>query len=199
MVNTIYKIDTNVDDNFTSWLQSQPNLIQINVLDPHLLYVIFDHTAQQSIDFKKLLADKLSTNTQNVAKYIDVLLADASLYTSEFTITKTDVGTTYVNLFTDFGGRPFPVDTTGFTGLAVQTLWNKNAGVGTHFIRIVNHADTTQIIYENVNLTNGENLDANVTIPAQFTNFRGKLRLQVKTSNTTDDPIFSAIRVYLRR
>jgi hypothetical protein len=50
-----------------------------------------------------------------------------------------------------------------------------------------------------LNLINGENVDASVTIPAPFINFKGKLRIQVKAGNATDDPIFSAIRVYLRR
>ncbi len=124
---------------------------------------------------------------------------DAVLYQSEFTITKTNVNIVYVNLFNDFGGRPFLVDTSGYSKIAVQILWNKNAGVSAHDLRIVNDAVPTEVFYERLNLTNGENVDANVTIPAQFINFKGKLRIQVKAGNATDDPIFSSIRIYLRR
>jgi len=129
----------------------------------------------------------------------DLLSNDAVLYTSEFTITKTNVNTTYVDLFTDFGGRPFLVNTTGYTRLAVQTLWNKNTGVSNHDLRIINHADVTKVLYEKFNLTNGENVDASIGIPADFITFIGKLRIQVRAGNATDDPIFSAIRIYLRR
>jgi len=129
----------------------------------------------------------------------DLDASDAVLYTSEFTITKTNVNTVYVDLFTDFNGRPFVVDTRGFTALAVQIFWNKNAGVSNHDLRIVNNADPTKVIYEKLNLVNGVNLDASVDIPTDFITFKGQLRIQVKAGNATDDPIFSAIRIYLRR
>lgn len=129
----------------------------------------------------------------------DIDSTDAVLYTSEFVITKTDLNTTYVNLFTDFNGRPILVDTTAFNNLAVQIFWNKNGGSSNHDLRIINHADPTSILYERLNLTNGVNLDANAPIPPDFAKFKGQLRIQVKAGNATDDPIFSAIRLYLRR
>src|SRR6185436_14448016 len=110
----------------------------------------------------------------------DLDASDAVLYTSEFTITKTNVNTVYVDLFTDFNGRPFVVDTRGFTALAVQILWNKNGGVSNHDLRIVNHADISQVLYERLNLSNGINLDASFDIPAEFITFKGQLRIQVK-------------------
>lgn len=129
----------------------------------------------------------------------DIDSTDAVLYTSENTITKTDLGTSYVNLFTDFAGRPILVDTKAYKRLAIQIFWNKNGGSSNHDLRIVNHADISQVLYELLNMSNGQNLDANFTIPAQFINFRGQLRIQVKAGNATDDPIFVAIRLYLRR
>src|ERR1041384_947704 len=123
----------------------------------------------------------------------DLDSTDAVLYTSEFTITKTNVNTTYVDLFTDFSGRPFLVDTRGYTAIAVQIFWNKNAGTSNHDLRIVNHADTSKIFYEKLNLINGINFDASVDLPADFITFKGQLRIQVRAGNATDDPIFSSI------
>ena len=200
MSKIIYRINGFVNSDLVDWIVSQVGFISILQQDTYSVVARFNHDSTQQDTFRKALSDRLNV-TGNPDDYIvnDILFTDAVLYTSEFTITKTDVGSTYVDLFTDFNGRPFVVDTTGYSKVAVQTLWNKNAGVGTHFIRIVNHANTAQVLYENTNLANGENFDGNVIIPSLFVNFKGKLRIQVKTSNATDDPIFSSIRVYLRR
>src|SRR6476619_1624366 len=194
----VYEINGYLGGDFQNWVSSQTGFLAILEQSNYRMLVRFDHTNAQQDAFRKALADRLLLTQDDVIN-TDIRFTDAVLYTSEFTITKTDVNTTYVNLFTDFAGRPFVADTTGYNQVAIQTFWNKNAGVSNHDLRIVNHADTTQVLYEKLNLANGENLDANVTIPSLFLNFKGKLRIQVRAGNATDDPIFSAIRIYLRR
>ncbi len=195
-----YVINHAISDSFETWLVSQPNYISNSFIKgDHETIIEFNHNAAQETAFKELLNDRMNLNNDNAMKYSKLLLSDTLLYVSEFTITKTNVNIAYVNLFTDFAGRPFLADTSGYSKIAVQILWNKNAGVSAHDLRIVNDAVPTEIFYEKLNLTNGENVDSNFTIPAQFINFKGKLRIQVKAGNATDDPIFSSIRIYLRR
>src|SRR5688572_33028412 len=88
-----------------------------------------------------------------------IVETDALLYQSEFTITKTNLGTAYVNLFTDFGGRPFLVDTSGYSKIAVQIFWNKLAFVTSHDLRIVDDATGTNVFYEKLNMISGENTE----------------------------------------
>src|SRR6187431_2435830 len=183
MVIQVYKINGYLGGDFLDWIQSQTGFKSILEQTGYSIVVRFDHTNAQQDTFRKALGDKLNLGNPDDIMNGDILVTDAVLYISEFTITKTNVNTTYVDLFTDYAGRPFLVDTTGYTKLAIQIFWNKNAGSSSHDLRIVND----------------EILDANFTIPTQFVNFKGKLRIQVKAGNATDDPIFSAIRIYLRR
>jgi len=200
MVIQIYKINGYTGGDFINWISSQAGFLSILEQMNYSIIVRFDHTNAQQDTFRKALGDRLNlTGNPDDIMNLDILVTDAVLYTSEFTITKTNVNITYVNLFTDFGGRPFLADLTGYNKLAVQIFWNKNAGVANHDLRIVDDAVPTNVLYEKLNLANGENVDANSVIPAQFVNFKGKLRIQVKAGNATDDPIFSAIRIYLRR
>jgi hypothetical protein len=137
-----------------------------------------------------------------MAMFPDIIIdSDELVYTTDRSIPKNSLSTTYVNLFTDFAGRPILINTTGYSRGAIQIFWNKNGGVGTHSLKIVKHNDTSQILYENTNLIDGENLDVNFVppVPLDFKDFIGKLRIQVKSSNGTDNPIFEGIRLYLRK
>jgi len=163
---------------------------------------IFNHvSAQTELDFKKALSKKLGYFVDgienNSSKFMDEILTDQLFFTTETAVTKTDIGSTYTNLFTDYGGRPFFIDTTGFTKLAIQILWTK-VGTGVQTLRIVDNADDTQIL-ESSSLTTQSNDFTNVNIPQNYLNFKGKWRLQCKSTVAGDDPIFSGLRLYLRR
>jgi hypothetical protein len=166
------------------------------------IFVINHATTNDEQNFESELSKRLGINingTQiNLAKYIDEIKTDQLFYTTETAVTKANVGTTYTDIFTDFGGRPFFIDTTGFTKLAVQILWTK-VGTGVQTIRIVNDADDTQQIIESGSLITGSNDFANVAIPQDALNFKGKWRLQCKSTVTSDDPSFAGFRLYLRR
>ena len=145
------------------------------------------------------------TNFVNAARFIDEIKTDQLLYMSSRQVTKTNIGTTFVNLFTDFSGRPFFADFTGFTKLAFQTYWTK-IGTGSQHLRIVDDSGvivTPLINTENLGggtgLVTGDNPLANFTIPAEYVNFKGKLRIQVRSTVAADDPVFEGINIYLRR
>lgn len=161
--------------------------------------------------FKEELARRLNgvdiDGTQtNVAKFIDEVKTDQLIYITEQAVTLTNMlgalVNTYVNIWTDFNGRPHLVDTTGFNSAAIVILWNK-IGTGIQNVRIINHNNDTQVLKEfTIPATPTGQLileDLNVTLPPAFQNFKGRLRLQAKSSIATDDPVFNGCRIYLRR
>jgi hypothetical protein len=192
------------------WISQQPNLISI---DPSSqsgdrIYCQFNHTTlEEQKEFKKNVVARIfeidtGNNTfETLLDQLEELQTDQLFYSVEFLPTagliKTNIGATYTNLFPDLAGRPFFIDTTGFTKLAVQILWTK-VGTGTQTIRIIDDASGTQIL-ESPSLITGSNDFANVNIPTEFLNFKGKWRLQAKSTVAADDPTFFGIRIYLRR
>lgn len=124
--------------------------------------------------------------------------------------TFTNLGNSYIDVFAAlYNGFPHGLDTTAFTKFGVVILWNKNGGTGRHDMRLVNANNTTEVILHTENrtvansgadgLANGTTKDYNIAIPAAFTNWVGEVKLQVKSSVATDDPIFDAFLLYLRR
>jgi len=204
MVNREYDIHFSPIAKLYEWIEQQPNLVEIRLAgNRDRIYCVFDHTVEASENFKRQIARRITqidigNNTfETLPNQLDELQTDQLLYTTSQSVTKTNIGTTYVDLFSDYGGRPFFVDTTGFTKLAVQILWTK-VGTGTQTMQIVNHADGTVVI-ESPSLTTQSNEFANVAIPPAFLNFKGKWRLQVKSTTASDDPVCSAVSIYLRR
>jgi len=186
------------------WISQQPNLLELRLAgNSDRIYCVFDHTPQDAINFKRQLARRITqvdigNNTfETLPNQLEELQTDQLLYTTSQSVTKTNIGTAYVDLFTDYGGRPFFVDTTGFTRLAVQILWTK-VGTGTQTMQIVNHANDA-VVLESPSLTTQSNEFANVAIPQAFLNFKGKWRLQVKSTTASDDPVCSGVSIYLRR
>lgn len=165
-----------------------------------------DNTAEISFesDLSKRLGIEIDGAHTNLGKFIDEIKTDVLLYAIEFNplqgVIKTNLGTAYTNVFNDFNGRPFFVDTTGFKSLTVQILWSKAGGTSAHNMRIVNNADDTQVLESgSLGLTANSDDFPNIAIPAGFQNFKGKWRLQCKAGNAQDDPVFFGIRIYMRR
>jgi hypothetical protein len=204
-----YEITINNTKRLYNWILTQPNLINIYPYNPDKIYCEFNHTAPEQETFKQNIIERLAevdigNNTfELLLPKLRQIQTDQYFYSCEFSpgITKTNIGITYVNIFTDFSGRPFFIDTTGFTKMAIQILWNKAAGTGVHTMRIINDADSTQIIESGSLGLNAAQSDdfPNVNIPQNFLNFKGKWRLQAKSTVATDDPIFLGFRLYLRR
>jgi hypothetical protein len=206
-----YDIWLNNTKRLWDWISQQPNLIVLKQSMGDRIYCQFDHTPQQEIAFKRQIARKLSqidvgNNTfEDLVNQLEEIQTDQVLYMSSRQVTKTNIGTTFVNLFSDFSGRPFFADFTGFTKLAFQTYWTK-VGTGVQHLRIVD--DSGVIVSDLINtenlgggtgLTTGDNPLVNYTIPAAYVRFKGKLRIQVRSTVAADDPIFEGMNIYLRR
>lgn len=126
-------------------------------------------------------------------------------------LTFTNIGTAYVDVFPAFyDGFPIPLDCNGFTQMGIVILWNKNGGTGIHDFRLVNHLNNTEVLVHTENirvvnnwpqdgLKNGRTFSYNIPIPTGWVNFRGTVRLQVKSTVAADDPIFDGFFLYLIR
>lgn len=201
---TEYDITLNNYYKLLEWIQQQPNLVEISP-SGEKIYCVFNHTPTEEIVFKQEIANRflqidVGNNTfENILPKLEAIQTDLPIYNTELSIPKDNIGTIYTDLFTNYGGRSFFADTTGFKKLMYQIYWDTNGGTGEHSVRIVNHADDTQVLME-VIVTNGQNQDTGIIIPDPlFKNFRGRLRIQVKSTVGSDDPICDGIRLLLRR
>lgn len=185
--------------NMITFLQSQSNYQNAGVIGGRKIITNFNHASQQEKDdFCDVLADKgvtvvyidgIETNLLQKYKYLS---ADSLIYTSELSIQKTNIGTTFVDLYNDYGGRNFFIDLSGFDKIRYNINLNINGSVGTINFRIVDNATLTNVLLDIV-VTNNQN-HGNVVIPdPSYKNFRGRVRIQVKSTNANDDPIFDRI------
>lgn len=120
------------------------------------------------------------------------------------TITKTNIGLAYVDVFPAlYSGVPIPIDTTGYSKIGVAIMWNKNGGNGRHDARLVNHTDIADVLVSTeampTGLPTGMTKNYNIDIPPIFENFRGDIRLQAKSTVANNSPIFDGIILYLIR
>lgn len=105
-------------------------------------------------------------------------------------VTKTNIGTSYVNVPVGLNGERKFVDFTGCTQFRIR-LWANLIGTGAFAARIIRDSDST-VLFESTNLgAAGEReLDSGwQNLPAGFTG-EEVLRLQAKSATNTDDPIF---------
>ena len=113
-----------------------------------------------------------------------------------------NLSTTYTDVFPVFyDGIPIPLDTYGYKKLGMVIMWNKNGGTGTHTIKLSKCnqngviTQPEEILREN-NTSNGYISDFNYSLPTEFINFKGFVKLQAKSSNGTDSPIFDGLWLY---
>ncbi len=115
-------------------------------------------------------------------------------------ITKTNIGSTYVNICPGLNGERIVADLTGCTEFRLILAANL-VGIGNFFARVVRDSDDV-VLAESVNLgAAGEReVDSNwQALPATFVNAGVVfLRAQAKSATATDDPIFRSLQVVLR-
>lgn len=113
-------------------------------------------------------------------------------------LTKTNLGTTYVDLLPASGseGNGCDVDGTGVVGYRFYVSWNKNVGSGTHSVQLI--SQTTSDVLVNITDTVSGRNSVTGTLPAFFQDQLRSVKLQAKSTVSTDDPIFYGARLYYK-
>jgi hypothetical protein len=147
----------------------------------------------------KILARHAKSKGYDLASYVNRLfgLGEEATNLKQYdfigpggAITKTNIGTAYVDVLPGANGQRILVDCTGCTQFRPVLTANLVAA-GPFQVRIVRDSDNT-VLYESPSLTQtGEReLDADwQTLPAWATGLE-VLRLQAKSATGTDDPVF---------
>jgi hypothetical protein len=132
---------------------------------------------------------------------------DISLRRSEYLVgawnattglTKTNLGTTYADILSSSGseGNGCDVDGTGRVGFRFYVSWSKNAGSGTHSVRLISQT-TADVLAEITDVTSGRNVVTG-TLSAHYQDQLRSVKLQGKSTVSTDDPIFYGARIYYK-
>lgn len=113
-------------------------------------------------------------------------------------LTKTNLGTTYVDILPTSGaeGNGCDVDGTGVTGYRFYVSWNKNFGSGTHSVQVISQT-SSDVLAVISNTVSGRNVTTG-TLPAYFQDLVRSVKLQAKSTVSTDDPIFYGARLYFK-
>lgn len=113
-------------------------------------------------------------------------------------LTKTNLGTTYVDLLAASGteGNGCDVDGMGRVGYRFYVSWNKNFGSGTHSVRLISQT-TADVLAEISDVASGRNVVTG-TLPAHYQDNLRSVKLQAKSTVSTDDPIFYGARIYYK-
>lgn len=119
-------------------------------------------------------------------------------------VTKTNIGTAYVNIPIGANGERILIDFTGCVEMRVIVSANFPAGsLGAFGLRLVRDSDNT-VLFENAAITaapTGEReLDTDwVALPAwALASTQVVVRLQGKSATAADDPIFRRVQVFTR-
>ena len=199
-----YDIYVNAGRKLWDWVSQQPNLTLLKPFNGERIICQFNHTPEEEIAFKQNVANQLfqldiGNNTfENLLPYWEVIQSDSLIYITEQSITKTNIGTTFVDLYTDYGGRNFFVDLTSYTKIRYHVNANIPGGSGTQNLRIVDNGNINNVLMDIV-ITNGQNVGT-ITIPdPSFKNFRGRVRIQVKSTSANDDPTYDRIILHALR
>jgi len=111
--------------------------------------------------------------------------------------TKSNIGTTYVDVFTSTtDGCGTDVDGTGKNDFRLYVSWQKNSGSGTHSIQIKDQT-TSDVLATIADAATGRNVVTG-TIPAFFQENVRSIKLQAKSTVSTDDPIFRGARLHFK-
>lgn len=113
-------------------------------------------------------------------------------------LTKTNLGTTYVDLLAASGteGNGSDVDGMGRVGYRFYVSWNKNFGSGIHSVRLISQT-TADVLAEITDVASGRNVVTG-TLPAHYQDNLRSVKLQAKSTVSTDDPIFYGARIYYK-
>lgn len=111
--------------------------------------------------------------------------------------TKSNIGTSYVDLYTTAGsvGLPCLADFAGRTIARLVVQWNK-IGTGTQSVRAVDADNVANVLIEMTVVADG-NDSGEVALPAWATGVK-RIKLQAKSTTSTDDPVFRGAALYVK-
>lgn len=113
---------------------------------------------------------------------------------------RTNLGTTYANILSSSGtapdGQGCDVDGTGATGFRLYVSWSKNAGSGTHSLQVISQS-STDVLASIATLLDGRNVVTGA-LPAFFQDQIRSVKIQAKSTVSTDDPIFYCCHLYYK-
>ena len=116
---TQYKVYLNNSRNIYNWIKSQPNIISIS-RENDIIFCEFTHTAEEEATFQQEIANRMfqvsinDVTMEYILDKIESIQTDSLIYITELSQTRTDIGTTFIDLYNDYGGRNFFVDLTGY-------------------------------------------------------------------------------------
>lgn len=116
------------------------------------------------------------------------------------------LGTNYSDVISSYNGMPIPLDTTGYKKMGMVLLWNKNGSGAVHTIKLsACNIDGSLINPEKIlrefpiTTVGGYLADFDYTIPANFIDFKGLVKLQAKSGIAGATPIFDGLWLYMIR
>lgn len=112
--------------------------------------------------------------------------------------TLTNVGTSYVDVYTSSAneGNGCDLDGTGKNNFRLYVSWSKNFGSGTHSLQVKDQV-TSDVLATIADLTSGRNV-ATGTIPTYFQDNVRSVKLQAKSTVSTDDPIIRGAHIWYK-
>jgi hypothetical protein len=130
--------------------------------------------------------------TYNRAEYL------VGSWTVSSGLLKNNIGTTYVDVLPASGteGMGCDVDGNGRNDFRIYVSWDKNSGSGTHSLQVISQS-TSDVLGTIPTLVNGRNV-ATGTLPSFYQNALRSVKLQAKSTVSTDDPKFFGCQLYYK-
>lgn len=114
-------------------------------------------------------------------------------------VTKTNIGTAYVNIAVGATGERQLVDFAGFTQFRVLIHWNL-VGSGTQNVRVVDQVTQTNVLFESTGQTGAgeKEIDSGWTALPGWATGEKFLVVQGKSTTGADDPVHRRTTLYLK-
>jgi hypothetical protein len=163
-------------------------------------------TAEESATLRRLLLRKLRQKGIPLPQFIGRVVRgeeatnvkSCNLLGPGVTVTKTNIGTSWVNVLPGANGERSLVDFTGCTEYRLIASANL-VGSGPFGLRVVRDSDSVAL-YENANIaqTGERELDTDwQTLPAEASGL-ALVRVQAKSVTATDDPVFRRVTMLVK-
>lgn len=115
----------------------------------------------------------------------------------DVSVTLTTIGTSFVDVYTQTNsdGKSAQLDTNGLTWVRLEVLWNK-IGSGTQSVQVLEVGTANVLI--SLDVVSGRNVSSLTAIPGFAQSAVKHYKLQAKSDNGADSPVFEGARLYLK-